>query len=165
MPQEASLEKLRTLIDALESEDAFERRDAIEGLSLLTQRHFEFHWRGGVSDRERSVGRWRRWLAKEEKRLQHLEVQSTVKLLAKGGSASLGPEALHKLLKALEPAQAKQLMATLLAKMGAAEATGQHPVCDGCNSRPATVSVTERAPDGGFSNQRLCEVCAVPRSR
>lgn len=155
------LKTLERLVDSLESEDAFARREAIDELILLTQKQFGFRWRDPEADRTPAVKRWRRWLDRESKRRQSRQMQATVQILAEGSGKIIDSEALQKLLKALPHDQAKQLMATVLAKMGAA-AVPSHPVCEACGLRPATVAVTT-LEENGYRHERMCEVCAVPR--
>jgi hypothetical protein len=157
------LKTLERLVDALESEDAFARREAIDELILLTQRQFGYRWRDPENDRGAAVKRWRRWLERETKQRQSRQMHATVQILAEGSGKLIDGEALQKLLKALPVDQAQQLMASVLAKMGAAATTQAHPVCEACGLRPATVSVTT-LEDQGYRHERMCEVCAVPRS-
>ena len=161
MASEPDLSVIQRLIDDLESEDAFDRYQAIEDLAVLTQRRFEFRWRGAETDRAHSVERWRKWLDRERKRRQTSDVQTTIKILAEGSLGQLNQEVLQKVLKSLPPEQAKALMAQVLAKVSGVE----HRQCDGCGTRPASVQVTSRQDDDTYQRRRLCEVCAGREGR
>ena len=155
----ADLLRLRALVDELESDDAFARRDAVEELALLTQQRLGFDWGAPERDRVRAVKRWRRWLEAEAERQQGDEVQATIQMLAQG---KIDPAALQKLLKSLPPDHKKALLAQLVIAKAASEAPkGQsHVACERCERRPATVHVTSLRPDGEYRMESLCEVCA-----
>ncbi len=165
--EDADLRTVRRLIQALESEDAFDRRQAIESLALLTQQRLDFAWRADPSERGLSVARWKKWLAREEKRRKGGGLKAAVELLQSvelpvGGGANL-QEALEKAFKDLPPEHKKALIAQMLAKV-AAEATAANAasdVCDRCKKRPATVRITSRQPAGTYEQASLCEVCAA----
>lgn len=166
MSADADLRTIKRLIEALESDDAFERRQAIENLALLTQQRLDFAWRGTPEERATSVGRWRKWLLREEKRRKGgglkaaVELLQSVELPAPGG-ASL-QEALEKAFKDLPPEHKKALIAQMLAKVAAeAQSPAQHDPCERCRKRPATVKITARTKAGEFEQKALCEVCAA----
>ena len=157
--QDTDLDLVKRLVDALESEDAFERRDAIERLAVVTQQRLDFRWGGDAAERRRGVRRWRRWIAKEERARHGQSVRTTIQILAGG---QLDKEALEAALKGLAPAQKKALMAQVLAKVQAqhAAAPAAPPACEECERRPASAQVTELGPDGAYGCRYLCEVCA-----
>ena len=165
--EDADLRTVKRLIDSLESEDAFERRQAIENLALLTQQRLDFAWRAAPAERELSVIRWKRWLAREEKRRKGGGLKAAVELLQSveipvGGGANL-QEALEKAFKDLPPEHKKALIAQMLAKV-AAEASAQgnaHDPCERCAKRPATVRITSRTKSGAYEMTALCEICAA----
>jgi predicted Zn-ribbon and HTH transcriptional regulator len=153
----SGLRKIRRLIEALESDDAFERLRAIESLALLTQQRLDFAWRDPPEERSRAVRRWRRWYDREIRRRQR---SATMELLATGD-----PSALQKFLDAMGPEQKKALLAQMLvgkvAQSAAAALLPQVPqACERCGKRPVTVKVTARTPDGSWLHAELCEVCA-----
>jgi hypothetical protein len=156
---ESDLRRIRRLVDELESDDAFERRDAIESLALTTQLRLGFDWRAGEEERKRAVRRWRRWLEDESERRRGDDVQATIQLLAHGQA---DPAALQKLLSGLPPAQKKALLAKLVIAKAAAEAPGSvpHAPCERCMKRPSTVRVTSLTTEGTYEQVALCEVCA-----
>ncbi len=159
MSEEVDLQVLRRLIEGLESEDAFERRQAIESLAVVTQQRLDFSWRGSAEERTLAVKRWRKWLGREEKRRKGRQVQATIQILASG---AIDQKSLEKALKDLPPAQKQALIAQVLAKVTAeAQAAGGHGVCERCTKRPATVKITSRAADGTYAQRTLCEVCAA----
>jgi hypothetical protein len=165
MSSDADLRTIQRLIDTLESDDAFERRQAIENLALLTQQRLDFAWRGGPAERALSVARWRKWLAREEKRRKTGGLKAAVELLQSVelpvGGASL-QEALEKAFKDLPSEQKKALISQMLAKVAAESTPGasSHDPCERCKKRPATVKITARAKNGEFEQTALCEVCA-----
>jgi hypothetical protein len=164
MATDGGLKTIARLIDGLESEDAFERRQAIEDLALVTQQRLDFSWRGSEEERAAAVTRWRKWLAREERRRKQGGIKAAVELLQSvevpGGSSNL-QEALEKAFKDLPPVQKKALIAQMLAKVAAdASHTGTHEPCDRCKKRPATVRVTSRRDGGVYELESLCEVCA-----
>jgi hypothetical protein len=160
MASEPDLATLKRLVDTLESIDAFERRDAIQELGLLTQRQFGFRWRDSDSDRALAVARWRKWLERRAKKLHRSQMQSTVKLLSESSGKPMEAGALQKLLQVLPPEQAKQLMASVLEKVGATQPPTGHPPCDRCGRRPATVKVTH-VKEHGHRYEQVCEVCSI----
>lgn len=166
MSSEVDLKAVKRLIEGLASEDAFERRQAIESLALLTQQRLDFSWRGSDAERSASIDRWRKWLAREEKRRKGSGLKAAVELLQSveipvGGGASLH-EALEKAFKDLPPEHKKALIAQMLAKVAAdAPAAPSHEVCMRCAQRPATVRITAREADGTYAQTALCEPCAA----
>jgi hypothetical protein len=158
--QEADLRRIHRLVDELESDDAFERRDAIEALVLTTQQRLGFDWGAPEAERERAVRRWRRWLEEESERRKGQDVQATIQLLAQG---HIDPVTLKKLLKDLPAEQKKALLAQLVIAKAAAEApdAAPHAPCGRCRKRPSTVRVTSRTPSGAYEQEALCEVCAA----
>ena len=161
---DANLRTVKQLIDALESEDAFERRQAIENLALITQQRLDFAWRGTPEERQTSVDRWRKWLAREETRRKGGGLKAAVVLLQSvelpdGGGANL-QAALEKAFQHLPPEHKKALIAQMLAKVAADSQASSHDPCERCAKRPATVKVTERGDDGAYGHRALCEVCA-----
>jgi hypothetical protein len=166
MSADADLRTIKQLIDTLESDDAFERRQAIENLALLTQQRLDFAWRGTAPERATSVERWRKWLLREEKRRKGGGLKAAVELLQSvelpvPGGASL-QEALEKAFKDLPPEHKKALIAQMLAKVAAdSQSPSQHDPCERCGKRPATVKITARTKGGEFEQKALCEVCAA----
>jgi hypothetical protein len=163
---DADLRLVRRLIDSLESDDAFERRQTIENLALITQQRLDFSWRGSSAERAASVGKWRKWLAREEKRRKSGDFKAAVELLQSvevpvGSGANL-QEALEKAFKDLPPEHKKALIAQMLAKVAAdASSSGSsHDPCERCAKRPATVRITSRTKSGAYEMTTLCEVCA-----
>lgn len=155
---EIDLEQVKSLVRTLESGDAFVRRDAIEHLAILTQQRLDFRWSGDDEERRRAVLRWKRWVAKEERRRRGRQVQTTIQILSGG---QIDKEALDAALKNLPPAQKKALMAKVLAKVTEQQAQAPTlPACEHCERRPATAHVTRREQDGSYTAHRLCEVCA-----
>lgn len=159
MADDPDLRRLRRLVDELESEDAFERREAIEALALATRMRLGYEWGGGDEERKRSVRRWRRWLEEESERRRGEDVQATIQLLAQGQA---DPAALQKLLASLPAPQKKALLAKLVIAKAAAEAPGPppHAPCERCMKRPSTVRVTSLTTKGTYEQVALCEVCA-----
>ena len=156
--QEIDLGLIKRLVRELESDDAFARRDAIEHLAILTQQRMDFRWSADSDERRRSVRRWKRWIAREERARRGQQVKATIEILSGG---QIDKEALDAALKSLPPAQKKALMAKVLAKVTAQHASAPTlPACEHCERRPATASVTSLEPDGTYTNQLLCEVCA-----
>lgn len=167
MSSEADLSTIQRLIDALESQDAFERRQAIESLALLTQQRLDFAWRGTAEERAASVARWRKWHAKEQKRRAKggglkaaVELLQAVEMPVVGANLQ---KALEKAFKDLPPEQKKALIAQMLAKVAAeaSSSAGTHEPCERCGKRPATVKVTSRVGNGEFVHVAMCEVCAA----
>jgi DNA-directed RNA polymerase specialized sigma24 family protein len=168
--EDADLRTVKRLIEELESQDAFERRNAIENLALLTQQRLDFAWRGTEAERASSVARWKKWLAKEERRRRGGGLKAAVELLQSvelplGSGANL-QEALEKAFKDLPPEKKKALIAQMLAKVAAdaaANAAGVsgHETCERCQKRPATVRVTSRTKTGEYEQTSLCEICAT----
>lgn len=167
--EDADLRTVKRLIEGLESEDAFERRNAIESLALLTQQRLDFAWRGAPAERQSSVDRWKKWLAREERRRRRTGgLQAAVDLLQSvelplGSQANL-QEALEKAFKDLPAEKKKALIAQMLAKVAADAASqaaaGGHDLCERCKKRPATVRVTSRAKSGEYAMTQFCEICA-----
>src|SRR6185436_10185953 len=127
---------IKTLVDGLESDDAFERRQAIESLALLTQQRLDFAWRGSPAERSASVDRWRKWIAREERRRKQGGLKAAVELLQTvelpAGGASL-QEALEKAFKDLPAEQKKALVAQMLAKIASdASPAAAHDPCERC---------------------------------
>lgn len=160
MTEDADLRRIQRLVEELESEDAFERRDAIEGLAAATRQRLGFDWGADDAARARAVRRWRRWLDREKEQRKGREVQATIQLLAQG---HIDPSALQKLLKTLPTEQKKALLAQLVIAKAAAEVQqpAAHESCDRCGKRPATVRITTRTNSGTFDHHALCEVCAA----
>ena len=162
---DADLRTAQRLIEALESDDAFERRQAIESLALLTQQRLDFSWRGSAVERGASVAKWRKWLAREEKRRRSGGLKAAALMLQSvevpaGGTASL-QQALEKAFKDLPAAHKKALIAQMLAKVAADTQGGAaHDPCERCHKRPATVKITARTKTGEYEQTSLCEVCA-----
>ena len=160
MPEEVDLKRVAALVDQLESEDAFERRQAIEALAVFTQQRLDFRWTASPEERAAAVERWRKWLKRERRRRQGKDVQATIQILSGG---AISQAALEKALEHLPPKQKQALIAQVLAKVtqGSMQSPGAHPPCEVCAKRPATVKITTRAPDGQYVQQALCEVCAA----
>ena len=165
--EDADLRTVKRLIESLESDDAFERRQAIENLALLTQQRLDFAWRAAPEERATSIERWKRWLAREEKRRKGGGLKAAVELLQSveipvGGGVHL-QEALEKAFKDLPPQHKKALIAQMLAKVAAeASVSGSaHETCERCKKRPATVRITSRTKSGEYEQVAFCEVCAA----
>lgn len=164
---ETDLRTIQRLIETLESEDAFERRQAIESLALLTQQRLDFAWRGSVEERSEAVARWRKWLSREEKRRRSgaLNIKAALELLHSVELPIGGPslqEALEKAFKDLPPEHKNALIAQMLAKVAAETVAGAaHAACERCEKRPATVKITTRVQNGEFVQLALCEICAA----
>jgi ATP-dependent exoDNAse (exonuclease V) beta subunit len=157
---DGDLRRLQRLVEELESEDAFERRDAIGELVLLTQQRLGFDWGAPGADRARAVKRWRKWLAAEGERRQGEEMQATIQALAHG---KIDPAILQKLLSTLPAEQKKALLAQLVIAKAAAESTHGTglALCERCSKRPATVRVTTLRADGTYGHVALCEACSA----
>ncbi len=157
-PSPPDITLLKKLVEDLKSDDAFDRREAIESLAILTQQRLNFAWQGADAERMAALGRWRKWIEREERRRRGRQVQATIQILASG---VVNPVTLHKTLKDLPEAAKQALLAQVFAKMSAAglENVG-HPTCESCHERPATVVITLRQDDGTFARQRQCELCA-----
>ncbi len=154
---EVDLPAVKSLVEKLKSHDAFVRRDAIEHLAILTQQRHDFRWNAEQPERRRSVRRWKRWIAKQERERRTGAGKATIQILAGG---QVDKAALEEALKGLAPGQKKALMAQLIAKVAAEKAglTG-NPACDACGVRPGTARVTDREEDGSYALLHLCEVC------
>jgi hypothetical protein len=163
---DADLRLVKRLIESLESEDAFERRQTIENLALLTQQRLDFSWRGSPEERAASVGKWKKWLAREERRRKGGGLKAAVELLQSveipvGSGANL-QEALEKAFKDLPAEHKNALIAQMLAKVAAdTQPSSSSDLCERCEKRPATVKVTARMKDGTYEQTSLCEVCAA----
>jgi len=163
---DADLRLVRRLIDSLESDDAFERRQTIENLALITQQRLDFSWRGSAAERAASVGKWRKWLAREERRRKGGDFKAAVELLQSvevpvGSGANL-QEALEKAFKDLPVEHKNALIAQMLAKVAAdSQPSASSDLCERCEKRPATVKITARGKDGAYAQTALCEVCAA----
>jgi hypothetical protein len=160
MIDEADLRRIQRLVEELESDDAFERRDAIEHLAAMTRQRLGFEWGAPEADRGRAVRRWRKWLTAEREKRKGQEVHATIQMLTQG---QVDPAALQKLLKSLPPEQKKALLAQLVIAKAAAEAPQgvTHAACERCSQRPATVRITSLQEDGTYLQQGLCEVCVA----
>jgi hypothetical protein len=163
---DADLRLVKRLIDSLESEDAFERRQTIENLALLTQQRLDFSWRGSPAERAASIGKWRKWLAREERRRKGGGFKAAVELLQSVevpvGAGSNLQEALEKAFKDLPAEHKNALIAQMLAKVAAdAQPSGSSELCERCEKRPATVKITARAASGVYEQTALCEICAA----
>ncbi len=149
------LRHVKRLVDALESDDAFDRRSAIERLAILTQQRLDYRWSADATERKRAVKRWRRWLAREERLRRG---KATIEIF---GDGKIDQAALDKALQGLTPADKKALMQKVLANVVAHHAgLAGSAKCEVCERRPATASITERADDGAFHRRQVCEVCA-----
>ncbi len=163
--EDADLRTVKRLVEELASDDAFQRRQAIENLALLTQQRLDFSWRGSTEERTASIERWKKWLAREERRRKGGGLKAAVELLQSvevpiGGATSL-QEALEKAFKDLPAEHKKALIAQMLAKVAAdAHSSGSHDPCERCKKRPATVKITARTKSGEYEQRSLCEVCA-----
>ncbi len=155
---EIDLQQVKWLVRELASDDAFVRRDAIERLAILTQQRLDYRWSGSPAERRRTVKRWKRWIAREERARRGRHVKTTIQILAGG---TIDKEALDAALESLPPAQKKALMAKVLAKVTAQHAGATSlPTCEHCERRPATAGVTQLQDDGTYTYRQLCEVCA-----
>lgn len=163
MTKEPDLGKIGALVDRLESVDAFERRDAIERLALMTQQRFEFRWTGGESERAQAVQRWRTWIERERKRRKDRRVRASFKVLStlqiSGGKLDM--KKIEAALHGIPEKEAGALLEEIFEKLKvAADTTGALPPCERCGEKPSTVHCTERRDDGTYERTRLCEVCA-----
>ena len=153
--QDLDLRQVKRLVDALESEDAFDRRSAIERLAVLTQQRLDYRWSAEDDQRQRAVKRWRRWIAREERERRG---KATIEIFAHG---KIDQAALDKALLGLKPSDKKALMQKVLAKVVAQQAqVPSLPICEECERQPATARITERDDDGDYHLRRLCETCA-----
>ncbi len=144
------------LIEALESEDAFERREAQEELLRLTRQSLGFEWNDPPSAREDAVLRWKMWL-KRRRRGGGGSASGEAKAVDIEG-AMVGLDQLKNALKGIPPEQLEAHLAQILTKMQAAEAA--RSTCEQCGETRATVHVTECGPDGDLQQRNLCEDCA-----
>lgn len=151
------IDLLERLVVALGSDDAFERRDAIERLALLTHQRLDYRWNGDDSERGQALTRWRRWLKREKKRRRGRKTQKTIQIFADG---KVDKKSVEEALKGLPPGQKKAILANILAKVTVASLGGQ-PACAECSRRPATAQVTTLQPDGTYRQRKVCEVCAT----
>lgn len=157
--------RIKQLIEELESADAFERRDAIETLAVLTQTRHGFDWRATPEDRAASVRRWRKWMSREQARRKSERVQAALQKLAAGEASDETIGAIF----GLEGASKEAIIAHVAAQMAGQPAAAapsqkkprpaQHPVCEICERRPATVRITRRTESGAWIHRESCEVC------
>lgn len=169
MPEDPRLRKIARLIEELESEDAFVRREAIDALHRVTKRRLGFPWRGSEADRAASVRRWRRWLDGVRREKEAAEVQAALQHLGESQAAdpsspakiALSQSALAAALEQIQQAGAAgaPIPVHILAAMQKLAASEAHPVCEQCGKRPATVSVTRRGKKDVWAHRVLCEVC------
>lgn len=169
MSDDTRLLRIKQLIEELESADAFERRDAIETLAVLTQTRQGFDWRAEPEDRAAAVRRWRKWMSREQARRKSERVQAALQKLAAGEASDETIGAIF----GLEGASKEAIIAHVAAQMaGQSPPTGaqpspvqkkprpaQHPVCEICERRPATVRITRRTESGAWIHRESCEVC------
>ena len=145
------------LVADLESEDAFERREAQEQLLLVTRQSLGFVWSDPAPAREEAVARWKDWL----KRRHHGGGRSgggeTRTVEVEG--ALMGLDQLKNALKGIPPEQLETHLAQILQKMQAAEAARSR--CEQCGAARATVHVTEKDDQGILRERNLCEGCAA----
>lgn len=154
---EPPLDEIAQRVAALESDDAFVRRDAIDWLTRETQRRFDYDWRADAADRGASVQRWRTWLERRRRAARTQELGDTLQQLTGG---QVDPAALGKLMKNLDDPQEAQAVQSLIAKLAAAQtAQPRRPICETCRERPATVELVEGG-DGAWRGRHLCETCA-----
>ncbi len=185
MKPEPDLTTVARLIDDLENEDAFERRDAIESLARLTRHHHDFPWRGRESDRAESVRKWRKWLKRERRRRRGAVVEKSI--LASG---AIDASQLKQLLQGLPTSEQHAVFAAMIKKIGllgpagsaaaaalsaamsgagpggpaAGSLAGAHGTavrCQMCEKRIATARVTARADDGSWCQRAACETCVA----
>ncbi|MCG3133030.1 MAG: hypothetical protein HMLKMBBP_00116 [Planctomycetes bacterium] len=184
MAEDPRLRKIARLIEELESEDAFARRDAIEALHKATKRRMGFPWRGGERERAAAVKRWREWFDGVRREKEAAELQATLQHLGQmqgpptPAQTKLVEAALESALKKMQDAPGKgvhvllggqgatgaPLPAHILAAMQKLAAAHEHPVCISCGRRPATVACTIPAKQGPWVRRDLCEICAQQES-
>ncbi len=151
------LTTVQRLVARLESDDAFDRRDAIELLAILTQERLDFRWSADDDERVVAVRRWRRWVAREEKRRGRVALSAQVQILPEG---VVDKQALAKLLSKLPVAQKKALMAQVIAKVAAEHAEKlKARACQECEKNAASARLTRRNDDGTYTLHLLCEAC------
>jgi hypothetical protein len=167
MSDETRFLRIKQLIEELESADAFERREAIEMLALLTQARHGFDWRGAPEDRATAVRRWRKWMTRELAKRKAERVQAALQKLAAGEASD---ETIGELF-GLEGASKEAIVAHVAAQMAGQAAPSakagprkkpvraQHPVCEICERRPATVRITRKTESGAWIHREACEVC------
>lgn len=165
MSEDTRLLRIKQLIEELESADAFERRDAIETLAVLTQTRHGFDWRATPEDRAVAVRRWRKWMSREQAKRKSERVQAALQKLAAGEASDETIGAIF----GLEGASKEAIIAHVAAQMaGQSPPTApaqkkprpaQHPVCEICERRPATVRITRRTEAGTWIHREACEVC------
>ena len=169
MPEDTRLLRIKQLIEELESADAFERREAIEMLAVLTLTRHGFDWRAAPEDRAVAVRRWRKWIGREEARRKSERVQAAIQKLAAGEASD---EAIGEIF-GLEGASKEAIIAHVAAQLAGhapppaqsgparrkRSARAQHPVCEICERRPATVRITRRTESGAWLHREACEVC------
>lgn len=166
MSDETRFLRIKQLIEELESADAFERREAIEMLAVLTQARHGFDWRGAPEDRAAAVRRWRKWMTRELAKRKAERVQAALQKLAAGEASD---ETIGELF-GLEGASKEAIVAHVAAQMAGQAAPSakagprrkpraQHPVCEICERRPATVRITRKTESGAWIHREACEVC------
>ena len=145
---------LEPLIEDLESEDAFQRLDAIEKLEDLTRRTFGFRFNDTPNQRAAAVQRWKDWveeLTQDRERDEKLKVAVQLS----GGAIDLG--ALKKAIQEIPADKIQGYLNALIMKMKTQQAR-----CEACQVRPATVRVTE-VEGGSHRTVHLCDTCARER--
>jgi len=168
MSEDTRLLRIKQLIEELESAVAFERRDAIEMLAVLTQTRHGFDWRATPEDRAVAVRRWRKWMSREQAKRKSERVQAALEKLAAGEASDETIGAIF----GLEGASKEAIIAHVAAQMAGQSASAsppssapkkprpaQHPVCEICERRPATVRITRRTESGAWIHRESCEVC------
>jgi hypothetical protein len=155
-----NLRLVERLIRSLSSDDAFERRDAIENLALLTQQRLDYRWSGDESERADSVARWKKWLERTTKQREGKRIEAKIQILASG---NVSPSELEQHLKDLPPKHKQALVEQLIKKLAASASFGalEAVTCEICGKRPPSVRITSLQPDGGYERQAACELCAA----
>lgn len=153
-------ETIASHVEALDSDDAFVRREAIEWLARVTRRRHDFDWRADADERAPSLARWRDWLERRRRRERTERLGNTLEKLTGG---QLDPKALSQLVAGLDDPSEAQAVKALIAQLAAAQAAPPpRPICEACSGRPATVELVRRTADG-WVGEELCEPCASAR--
>ena len=160
MSEAADTETIARHVEALDSDDAFVRREAIEWLTRVTRRRYDFDWRADAEERAASLTRWRDWLERRRRRERTERLGNTLEKLTGG---QLDSNALTQLVAGLDDPSEAQAVKALIAQLAAAQAAPPpRPICESCTGRPATVELVHRT-NGGWVAVELCEPCASAR--
>ncbi len=147
--------EIEPLIARLESEDFFDRLEAIEALEARTKRTFGYRFNAPLAERAEAVRRWKAWW-REELLEREREKNLKAAIHLSGGMLDLGM--LKKALTEIPPEKIQGYLSALISKLK----SQQQLRCEACHSRPATVRVTE-IDHGTCRTRLLCEICARER--